>query len=106
MFGMGFTEIVLIAIVAIIFLGPEKLPSALVDIAKFFKAVKKTINDAKESLDKEVNLTDMKKEALSYKESFELGASEFKGEFDIDKIESHNQKILDKEKADKGEKNV
>ncbi|MDQ1267985.1 MAG: hypothetical protein QG560_628, partial [Campylobacterota bacterium] len=27
MFGMGFTEIVVIAIIAILFLGPDKLPS-------------------------------------------------------------------------------
>ena len=29
MFGMGFFEIVVIVIVAIIFLGPDKLPQAL-----------------------------------------------------------------------------
>ena len=30
MFGMGFTEILLIALVAIIVLGPEKLPTTMV----------------------------------------------------------------------------
>ncbi len=35
MFGMGFMEIILIAIVAIIALGPEKLPGTMVQIAKF-----------------------------------------------------------------------
>ena len=34
MFGIGFTELVLIAIVAILFLGPDKLPQAMVEIAK------------------------------------------------------------------------
>ncbi len=32
MFGMGFTEILMIAVVAIIFLGPDKLPSAMVKL--------------------------------------------------------------------------
>ena len=40
MFGMGFSEVLVIAIIAIIFLGPEKLPDAMVKVAKFFKTVK------------------------------------------------------------------
>ena len=36
MFGMGLTEIFLIAIVAVLFLGPDKLPSTMIEIAKFF----------------------------------------------------------------------
>ena len=42
MFGMGFMEIFLVGIVAVIALGPEKLPSAMVDIAKFFKKLERT----------------------------------------------------------------
>ena len=43
MFGMGFTEILIILIIAILFLGPDKLPGTLVDIAKFFRNVKSRI---------------------------------------------------------------
>ena len=43
MFGMGITEILLIAIVAVIALGPEKLPDAMVKIARLFNSVKKGI---------------------------------------------------------------
>lgn len=67
---MGFFEIFMVLIVAIIFLGPDKLPQALIDLAKFFKAVKKTLDDAKTSIDKELNLEELKKEALEYKHSF------------------------------------
>jgi len=101
MFGLGFTEIILIAIVAIIFLGPEKLPTALVDIAKFFRAFKKVIDDAKDSLDKEVKLSEIKQEALSYKESIEKGVSGLSDEFNIDRIEEHNKKVLEKEQQEK-----
>ncbi len=41
MFGMGFFELLVVLVVAIIFLGPEKFPKALVDIVKCFRAVKK-----------------------------------------------------------------
>lgn len=88
MFGMGFVEILLIAVVAILFLGPEKLPKAMVDIARFFKAVKKTINDAKETLDRETHLSEIKDQALEYKKSLEIGGESFKSEFSLDDLDA------------------
>jgi sec-independent protein translocase protein TatB len=75
MFGMGFTEILLIAVIAILFLGPDKLPSTMIEIAKFFRSVKSTIGSVKESLEEEINVTGIKQEALAYKEEL-LKASE------------------------------
>ena len=72
MFGMGFTEILMIAVVGILFLGPEKLPGALVDIAKFFKSFKKSVNDVKESLSHEMQLEQLKEEAMSYQKKLDL----------------------------------
>ncbi len=71
MFGMGFMEIFLIAIVAIIALGPEKLPTAMVEIAKFLKKFKSGVEDAKSTLDNELNITEMKAEAAKYKAQIE-----------------------------------
>jgi len=71
MFGMGFMEIFLIAIVAIIALGPEKLPTAMVDIAKFLKKFKSGLDDAKSTLDNELNISEMKEEAAKYKAQIE-----------------------------------
>jgi sec-independent protein translocase protein TatB len=68
MFGIGFTEFMLIFIVAILFLGPDKLPGAISDIAKLIKSVKKTINEAKSSIEEEMKVADLKAEALNYKE--------------------------------------
>ena len=59
MFGMGIMEIFLIAIVAIIALGPEKLPTAMVQIAKFLNKLKTGISDAKTTLDNELNISEM-----------------------------------------------
>lgn len=67
MFGMGFTEILIIAIIAILFLGPDKLPGAMVDIAKFFRQMKKTVGTVKDSLEEEMNVSEIKQEALAYK---------------------------------------
>jgi len=62
MFGMGFLEIFLVLIVAVIALGPEKLPTAAVDIAKFFKKIKGGIDDAKSTIDNELNISGLKEE--------------------------------------------
>ncbi|HIP15305.1 MAG TPA: Sec-independent protein translocase subunit TatB [Sulfurimonas autotrophica] len=75
MFGMGFTEILIIAVIAILFLGPDKLPSTMVEIAKFFRNVKNTIGTVKDSLEEEMNLNEIKQEALAYKQEL-LNASE------------------------------
>lgn len=75
MFGMGFTEMLLIAVIAILFLGPDKLPSTMIEIAKFFKNVKSTIGTVKDSLEEEINLSGIKQEALAYKQEL-LNASE------------------------------
>ena len=79
MFGIGFTELLLIAVVAILFLGPDKLPSALVEMAKFIKGVKRTINDAKSSLEEEMKIADLKEEALNYKKQLDDATQELKG---------------------------
>ena len=75
MFGMGFTEILIIAVIAILFLGPDKLPSAMVDIAKFFRNAKNAIGSVKDTLEEEMNVSEIKQEALAYKKQL-LDASE------------------------------
>ena len=69
MFGMSLPEIIMIAVVAILFLGPDKLPNAMVEIAKFFKTIKKTVNDAKANFDQEIKIAELKEDAKKYKES-------------------------------------
>lgn len=86
MLDFSFGEILVIAIIAVIFLGPDKLPQTFVKIAKFLRAVKKTINDAKDTLDREIHITEMKQDALEYKKKFEDSALKLKDDI----IESAN----------------
>lgn len=71
MFGLGMTEILLIAIIAIIVLGPDKLPEAMIKIARMFNSVKKGISDAKTTLDNELNISELKAEANKFKAQIE-----------------------------------
>ena len=68
MFGMGFTEILIIAVIAILFIGPDKLPSAMVEIAKIFRSAKNAIGSVKDTIEEEIHVSDIKKEALAYKQ--------------------------------------
>jgi sec-independent protein translocase protein TatB len=79
MFGMGFTEILMIAVVAILFLGPDKLPNAMVQIAKFIKGAKNAITDAKNAIDSEIKISELKEEALGYKAKLDEASAELQG---------------------------
>jgi len=68
MFDLGFSEILLIAVIAIVILGPEKLPEALAQTFKFFKRVKNVVFDIKDSIDKELQIEELREEANRYKE--------------------------------------
>ena len=84
MFGIGFTELVLVSIIAILFLGPDKLPDTMVQIAKFIKSVKKTIGEAQSSLEEELKISDLKDEALKYKSQLDNATNELKSFKNID----------------------
>lgn len=88
MFGMGIGEILLIIIIAILALGPDKLPSAMVDIAKFFRQVKGTVSSAKATLEEEMRFSDMKQQALSYKDNMLDASSELGRMADITEVGS------------------
>ncbi|MBU0633129.1 Sec-independent protein translocase protein TatB [bacterium] len=92
MFGMGFTELLLIAVVAIIFLGPDKLPQAMVEIARTIKKVKKVIATAKDSIEEELHLADIKDEALAYKNELAKASNEIKS---INPINNIKQDLYD-----------
>ena len=109
MFGMGFMEIFLIAIVAIIALGPDKLPTAMVEVAKFLKKFKSGVEDAKSTLDNELNIKDMKEEANKFKAQIEDTkmslSSGSKVDLGLDDIMKDDLKSEKKEKKKKAEKN-
>ncbi|MDR3177957.1 MAG: Sec-independent protein translocase protein TatB [Campylobacteraceae bacterium] len=67
MFGIGFFEFIVICIVAIIFLGPDKLPSAMIKIIKTLKTFSKSINEAKTAIEEELNIEELKEDSKKYR---------------------------------------
>ncbi len=87
MFGMGMGELLVVAIIAIIFLGPEKLPDAMVKGARYFKAFKRSINDVKSTIEQEMQIQDLKDEALAYKKKLDEAANSVKKTISFDELE-------------------
>lgn len=100
MFGMGFAEILIIVVIAILFLGPDKLPETMVEIAKFFRSVKKTVTSAKESLEEELHISDIKEEALNYKKELTSASSELSRMTDMTEVGSEIREVKQAAKVD------
>ncbi len=84
MFGIGFTELLLIAVIAILFLGPDKLPEAMVGIAKMIRSLKRTVAEAKTAIEEEVHLSEIKAEASRYRQELDEATKELQQFKNID----------------------
>ncbi|ETD23567.1 twin arginine-targeting protein translocase TatB [Helicobacter macacae MIT 99-5501] len=87
MFGIGFFEILIILVVAVIFLGPDKLPQAIVDFVKFFRALKRSINEAKDTLDKELEISKLVSEVEGIKSQFETQVDSITKDIDLGNLQ-------------------
>ncbi len=98
MFGMGFSELLVIAIIAILFLGPDKLPSTMVEIAKFFRSLKQTVHSVKESINEEIHLDEIKQEALAYKQQLLEAEMKVNQAVDLSHLDEEINSIIEEEK--------
>jgi len=88
MFGIGFFEFIIIAVIAIIALGPEKFPEAMVKVVKLFKSISKTLNEAKRSVEEELNLQELKEDANKYRALLQRDTKEIKKAISFDELEA------------------
>ena len=57
MFGIGWGELLVVAVVALLVLGPDKLPEAARTLGKVYGHLYRTVNEAKESIRAEADLS-------------------------------------------------
>ena len=95
---MSFMEIVIILIVAVLVLGPEKLPGTIVEIAKLLKAVKRQINEAKSSIENEINISEIKDEARKYKEEITKANDSIRKKLSFEEFDEIKNTLSDFEK--------
>lgn len=54
MFGLSFGELVIIAVLALILLGPDRLPDAMKTVGKGLREFKKATDDLKDQIESEI----------------------------------------------------
>lgn len=102
---MSFGEILVILVVAILVLGPEKLPSTIVEIAKILKAIKSNIDEAKASINKELKIVELKDEAQKYKDEFSQTNENIRKKLSFEEFDQLKEDILNNTKELKSEIN-
>lgn len=60
MFDIGFWELVVIAIIALLVVGPERLPKLARDAGRWAGKIKRYINNTRRELEQELQLNDQK----------------------------------------------
>src|SRR2546423_10631145 len=61
MFDVGFSEIVVIAVVALIVIGPERLPKTARTLGHLFGRLQRYVNDVKADISREMELEELRK---------------------------------------------
>ena len=61
MFDIGFSEILVIAVVALIVIGPERLPGVARTLGHLFGRMQRYVNDVKADISREMALDDLRK---------------------------------------------
>ena len=87
MFDIGFFQLVVIAVVALIVIGPQRLPAVARTLGHLFGRMQRYVNDVKADISREMELEELKKlrsgmedAARSMRDSVEHGISETEGE--------------------------
>lgn len=61
MFDIGFSELMVIAVVALIVIGPERLPKVARTLGHLFGRMQRYVNDVKADISRELELGELKK---------------------------------------------
>jgi sec-independent protein translocase protein TatB len=61
MFDIGFSEIVVIGVVALVVIGPERLPKTARTLGHLFGRLQRYVNDVKADINREMELDELRK---------------------------------------------
>src|SRR3990172_5221058 len=69
MFDIGFSELLLIAVVALIVIGPERLPKVARTAGHLFGRLQRYVNDVKADIQREMELDELRKLRSQFQDS-------------------------------------
>jgi sec-independent protein translocase protein TatB len=100
MFDIGFSELLVIAVVALIVIGPERLPGVARTLGHLFGRMQRYVNDVKADIAREMELEELKKmqssmedAARSFQSSVSKGVSE--AESEMNRLAQDTQSAVD-----------
>ena len=86
MFDIGFSEIVVIGVVALVVIGPERLPKTARTLGHLFGRLQRYVNEVKADISREMELDELRKlqremqgAAHEFEQSVKTAASDFSG---------------------------
>ena len=93
MFDIGFSELMVIGVVALIVIGPEKLPRLARTLGHLAGKLQRYVSDVKADINREIELDDLKK----MRDSMQQAASSFQSDLtsEVNKTEAEIQKAAD-----------
>ena len=122
MFGIGLPEMIIIAVVALIFIGPDKLPGVLrsigkglVELKRATSDVRSTVHEEMQKIEEEIELKEVRESAQDFKNELggvankvdKLTLSKFNTEGQKEKIsDSINESDLDEHQTESIAKNT
>ena len=80
MFDLGFSELMVIALVALVVIGPERLPRVARTIGHLAGRLQRYVADVKADINREVELDELRK----MRDSMQSAASEMQSSFDTE----------------------
>jgi sec-independent protein translocase protein TatB len=75
MFDIGFTELIVIGVVALIVIGPERLPKVARTAGHLYGRMQRYVSSVKSEISQEIQLDEIRRAGQSFKESVESAAS-------------------------------
>lgn len=81
MFDIGFSELLIVAIVALVVLGPEKLPVAARTAGLWFGRIRRTLSGIQSEIAEELRIEEMRRTAAIKKEELEKELAEMRTPF-------------------------
>ena len=76
MFDIGFSELVVIGVVALIVIGPERLPKVARTAGLLYGRLQRYVSSVKSDISREIQLDEIRRAGQSFKESVEAAASD------------------------------
>lgn len=80
MFDVGFSELMLVAVVALVVIGPERLPAVARTLGHLFGRLQRYVNDVKADISREIELDELKKFKNQFEETAQSVESSVRAE--------------------------